>query len=251
MVGVGMEGLAKDVAGIIMTSRFKGEYLGAIRSGDVDRFQQVMEKKTRRTGDYDMGTAMHAQEKEDAIMKLAFEEAMDNHRKLWNAIANEIEANGFRYANVRDMKKAVRDGVFPELKHKSIKEDCFLCEFALYHADDGKCRCSVCPMVDHPYKALPTHCLSDRFNSFCRAYHDKDRHASIRLAKEIAGLPVVNFAYHDRPDRQPKKPEAIDIGALKGIMKEVYDTLMEPGQNDDVRLGAELYMHSLLKKLQN
>ena len=132
-------------------------------------------------------------------MKQTVEEAVANHRKLWNGIIEELETNGIGNRSAYGIKDAVRRKLFPELNNEVVHENCFLCDFVIEEygreGHEATKDCMKCPMV----KWVPFGCLGYRYGIFHNACTDKDVEKAIKYAKEILRLRVVNDMYKESP----------------------------------------------------
>ena len=124
-------------------------------------------------------------------MQMTVEEAVINHRKLWDAIVKELETNGINKRTAIQIKAAVKARVFPELDGICVTDNCFLCDFASQFHEYGERDCTKCPMVD----GEPNGCMDYRYGEFRRACPEDDLETALRLAKEIAAHPVINKLY--------------------------------------------------------
>ena len=115
--------------------------------------------------------------------KLSKEEAIANHRKMWNWIADECLKRGM---------KVTKKDYFSEMGIKEMPLNlCYCCEYAKSITEiaiETGFDCSKCPLIwslideksrcygnDSPYRHFDA--------SFCEEYY-------IRKAREIANLPV-------------------------------------------------------------
>lgn len=126
-------------------------------------------------------------------MEMTVEQAVENHRKLWNGIVSELKTNGLHGRSASVIKSEVMQDLFPELKGKPVKHDCFLCEFVFRQDPYGLNSCKKCPLVD----GEPHGCLGYRYAVFMAACVNDDIDQAIGYADEIAGLPVVNELYRE------------------------------------------------------
>ena len=75
-------------------------------------------------------------------MKLTFDEAIENHRKMWNWIADETE---------KRQKAVTKEEYFKQNKLKSVFCECYCCQYAFDNSEimrrEDKCRdCEICPI---------------------------------------------------------------------------------------------------------
>lgn len=109
-------------------------------------------------------------------MKLTREQAIAEHRKMWNWIADQIERKR-KYLSISGLK----DKYFFMLEMKIIPVDrCFLCQYA--NETNVYCPCDYCPVV------VPEGigCLGGLYYSVSRAETWQEQAA---LARQIANLP--------------------------------------------------------------
>lgn len=107
-------------------------------------------------------------------MELTRKKAIEEHRKMWNWIADKIE-NEKNCENIPLCK-----GEYLKMqKIIGIKYNCFLCEYAMQHSGD----CGSCP-VDYPI--LMGGCLGGLYYDINRVKHWENQAA---LARQIANLP--------------------------------------------------------------
>ena len=118
------------------------------------------------------------------MMKLTREEAIANHRKMWNWIADETE----RWEDC-----ATKSDYFKNLFDLPIPQnECYCCEYAQDIALHSVC--SGCPLLWGSHFAT---CIFDGssenkrglYVQWERACKEKDWQKSARLAREIANLP--------------------------------------------------------------
>lgn len=114
-------------------------------------------------------------------MNLTREQAIAEHRKMWNWIADAIERTE-RVFNI-DMLKDLYLGVFKEMKTYPV-ESCFLCEYSRSEKNK-RCQgttCDYCPVTG----ACDDGCLGGLYYSVSRAETWQNQSA---LARQIANLP--------------------------------------------------------------
>lgn len=72
------------------------------------------------------------------------EEAIKNHRKMWNWIADQIR-NGRKDVTIHDLKITylIEHGYDPDI----IRHKCFCCEYAFQESDDYDDYCESCPLI--------------------------------------------------------------------------------------------------------
>lgn len=116
-------------------------------------------------------------------MELTLEEAVENHRKLWNEIARIIKETGIRKWERVDYLKtqALRNLGMPT----DIKNQCFLCEYANW---DSLTKCQGCPLTPDTVN----YCLGGVFPMFVRLFGTRDSESAYAVAIEIANMPIVN-----------------------------------------------------------
>lgn len=122
-------------------------------------------------------------------MNLEFDEAIENHRKMWNWIADETEKR----------KEVVNKSVyFEENEINRCKFYCFCCQYAIdngYITKYGSKRrdCRLCP-IDWGvelgnYEKHQCSEFNTPYDWWCDAYDLNDWKSSAKYAKEIANLP--------------------------------------------------------------
>lgn len=124
-------------------------------------------------------------------MELTKEQALEEHRKMWNWIADQYE-NG-RVEDIRGMKQEyIEETEYREL----ILHNCFCCEYAVQKRS-GDYRCIDCPVTwetevyrkffpcEHFLSAYQK--LKDESCKFDKC--DVDSELCARFAREIANLP--------------------------------------------------------------
>lgn len=120
-------------------------------------------------------------------MTLAKQEAIENHRKMWNWIADELEkGNGDKYLHIVDIKVEyfVKHNI--KLKNRPFA-NCFCCEYT--GSNNGQFNCGDCPLK-WPNGGT---CFGDGINGlYIRAWDAcvNDNYAeAAKLARQIANLP--------------------------------------------------------------
>lgn len=114
-------------------------------------------------------------------MQLTREQAIAEHRKMWNWIADAIE----RMERVFDIDilKDLYLGVFKKMTTYPI-ESCFLCEYSKSERNK-RCRgitCDYCPVT----RAYGSGCLGGLYHSVNRAETWQEQ---AKIARQIANLP--------------------------------------------------------------
>lgn len=111
-------------------------------------------------------------------MNLTFDEAIENHRKMWNWVADETEKRQ-RIVEKRDYFKEneITEDVF---------ERCFCCEYGGQRAKryEGTAKCYYCPI-----NWLYDDC-EDEKSYYMLWYHCEDWRKTANYARKIANLPV-------------------------------------------------------------
>lgn len=117
-------------------------------------------------------------------------QAIAEHRKMWNWIADQVE-QGIVVHPVYLLKKEYLKGTS---YHKELIANCFLCEYAGVCSDS----CRHCPVI--PESEQGTGCLGGLYrkvlDAASKCYLDdtqKDRQYAVQLCRKIANLP-------ERPD---------------------------------------------------
>lgn len=114
-------------------------------------------------------------------MELTRKQAIAEHRKMWNWIADETLRKGYKVKKKHYLKKHGFGNTF-------ILNDCFCCK---YVSDIATLRdiegdlCSLCP-VDAWDLAEPDECMGGLFHSWL---HSDNFEESAKLARQIANLP--------------------------------------------------------------
>lgn len=107
-------------------------------------------------------------------MNLAREQAIAEHRKMWDWIADEIK-NRKKVFDIHDLKhKYLKINGF-----KYILGGCFLCEYS----ESIREGCSACPLK--PKNGNPE-CLG---GLFWECVHEEDWQEQAKLSRQIANLP--------------------------------------------------------------
>lgn len=114
-------------------------------------------------------------------MNLTREQAIAEHRKMWNWIADQIEI--FKTVFSIDILKDLYLGTFKKVLIHPI-ESCFLCEYARNERNkkDFGTSCDHCPVT----RANGYGCLGGLYYSVCRAETWQEQAS---LARQIANLP--------------------------------------------------------------
>lgn len=109
-------------------------------------------------------------------MKLTFKEAVEQHRKMWNWIADNVEEIKPDYAN--EIKEKYLKEFFP---NELIFCDCFCCKYDMYFENN----CKYCPIV---WKL--NSCANSGYGNFVSAVLGGDCARAAKIAREIANLPA-------------------------------------------------------------
>lgn len=112
-------------------------------------------------------------------MNLTFDEAIENHRKMWNWIADETERR----------KRIVSKGEYFRENNMfcDITNKCYCCEYGVQQTGvvNGTIKCSVCPIN---WEADICEEYGSPYNKWDNTYHDYK--LSAKYARQIANLPV-------------------------------------------------------------
>ena len=111
------------------------------------------------------------------IPKLTKEEAIREHRKMWNWIAEQYEQYGFQ--DIACLKDEYLNTYRPEFL--SMDSECFCCEYVTQQGAE----CTECPVVWGGNKAYI--CTSGEYGRLCCV--KKDKFIAGFLARKIANLP--------------------------------------------------------------
>lgn len=126
-------------------------------------------------------------------MHLTKTQAIAEHRKMWNWIADQVE-QGIVVQPVYLLKKEyLKDTPY----HKELIANCFLCEYAGVCSDS----CRHCPVVHENKNNRAKGCLGGLYDELVyvignKCYLDatqEDRQYAVQLCRKIANLP-------ERPD---------------------------------------------------
>lgn len=120
-------------------------------------------------------------------MKLTREEAIENHRKMWNWIADETEKRKRKVKKIEYFYEHMLDFCFV---------NCYCCQYV--YGDDGDyavlfTKCDLCPIE---WGVKTNDCICDEsclngeslFCKFVNTYSDDYKNAA-KYAREIANLP--------------------------------------------------------------
>lgn len=114
-------------------------------------------------------------------MELTREEAISEHRKMWNLIADEIEKEK-EYQDIEDLKIEYcdREGF------DDIENNCFCCEYT-------NCVCEFCPIkweskVEN-YMCVDKYKEDDYEGIYSICCDEEDWKEQAKLARQIANLP--------------------------------------------------------------
>lgn len=123
-------------------------------------------------------------------MKLSKQQAIKEHRKMWNWIADEIEKTGHEVTKYDYLRQS-------EYAYERIRADCFLCDY-IRNTGDGLC--GHCPLVwykDDDRFVGRTMCIDPKSPYFKYLLHDTKGKTyeewvkeSSKYAREIANLPI-------------------------------------------------------------
>lgn len=127
---------------------------------------------------------------------LTLEQAVENHRKLWNAIAFEIKTSDpFELqaygGSVYNLKEKIFNQTFPEVNYY-VHGFCWLCQYTKDNTKRFHDKCSYCPLMKPEDIINRKECLNGLYNEFLYAFKNDEFDKSRILAEQIANLPVVN-----------------------------------------------------------
>lgn len=115
-------------------------------------------------------------------MELTREEAISEHRKMWNWIADEIEKEK-RYQYIEGLKKEYcdREGYY-------IRNNCFCCEYTY-----TKYICDYCPIEwkseVEDFMCIQKYEEDDDEGLYALCCNERDWEEQAKLARQIANLP--------------------------------------------------------------
>lgn len=122
-------------------------------------------------------------------MKLTFDEAIENHRKMWNWIADETEKR----------KRCIEKlDYFDENNIEYCHSLCFCCQYAKDNSDvvkegKGKKDCRLCPVdwgtIAEEYDKSQCYQHDTLYDSRCKSLSQDDWQSAAKYAREIANLP--------------------------------------------------------------
>ena len=115
------------------------------------------------------------------------ESYVENHRKLWNKMAEILENEekfGPFYIVGKLKNEAARE---LNMDIENIDGGCWLCE---YDKKFGYDNCKFCPLAIRG----GMHCLDDLYGVFCSHLHSRSEETIeiAKIAKKIANLPIIN-----------------------------------------------------------
>lgn len=148
-------------------------------------------------------------------MRWTKQQAVEEHRKMWRWIANELETHSVgelagKYYGLSEMKKEYMNKFIEEHKtNHFVLKCCFCCEYAAQENGDIQTRCIECPVVwpgegEHLYQCdvkggiygsayehygEMIYCCNDLF---CMSWAERaieHKEICINLCKQIAELP--------------------------------------------------------------
>jgi hypothetical protein len=123
-------------------------------------------------------------------MTLTKQEAIENHRKMWNWIADELEkGNGPKYYNVINIKTEyfIKHNIKPENTPKSY---CYCCEYA--KSIKPSLDCGDCPLKwpnTDDSNCLQQFLADGLYIKIRRLFIKKGYKKAAKLARKIANLP--------------------------------------------------------------
>lgn len=116
-------------------------------------------------------------------MELTREQAITEHRKMWNWIADEIE----RLKTVCNINILKFDYLTEsKFKNEAILSWCFLCEYSYKNKDNKDNICELCPVISS-IKGIG--CLNGLYSLVCRSENWQEQ---AKFARQIANLPERN-----------------------------------------------------------
>ena len=110
-------------------------------------------------------------------MKLTFDEAIANHRKMWNWIADETEK---RKESVTKEEYFEKNEILDD-----VECNCYCCEYGTQKTgiSGGFVKCKVCPI---DWKFENCECRNPSYNKWKHSY---EWESSAKYARQIANLP--------------------------------------------------------------
>ena len=119
-------------------------------------------------------------------MKLTKTQAIEEHRKMWNWIADETERRREPVGKYSYLKKYIYTGE-GLTKYGTIKDNCFLCE---YTVNQSYRNCSSCPLDWAVGENKVRYCTESEslFTKWYKAFAVDDWRTCAILAREIANL---------------------------------------------------------------
>lgn len=175
-------------------------------------------------------------------MKLTKEEAIRDHRKMWNWIAIMLKSErykafdytgcGFGYGTtVVFLKQAYLNMI--GLKGE-VYCDCFCCEYAI-HQDNQSCDCESCPVVWQNGE-----CNNSEYKQFTRLpYTPENLPKAVELALKIATLPEKEeLLYTTYEETEKTLPGEKDTRSLEA-WKEYYEKYVDREEFPDFECWLE------------
>ena len=128
-------------------------------------------------------------------MELTKKQAIEEHRKMWNWIADAIKnkedwsvvESCYDWSSlITDLKRHYLLN-YEGQKYKDIRSACFCCEYDSYYDDD---HCRHCPVI----WGSPTGCCCVEYGEYTElvtldGYSDENKEIAYELALDIANLP--------------------------------------------------------------
>lgn len=120
-------------------------------------------------------------------MKLTFEEAIENHRKMWNWIADETE---------KREEIVIKQDYFRENEIDPCIYNCYCCQYAKDNSAHGYRDCKICPIIwrgefNNYYQIRCTALIS-----LYELWHNADNwQSAAKYARQIANLPERREVY--------------------------------------------------------
>lgn len=121
------------------------------------------------------------------MMSLTKKQAITNHRKMWNWIADETER---RKCCVNKWEYFYETG-FPEVKIPFA--NCFCCGYAISQPgeDEDVDYCMFCPVQwNTTHNSIDEKCLSGEYGQWSKAFREGDYKRATKIARKIANLSV-------------------------------------------------------------
>ena len=132
-------------------------------------------------------------------MELTKKQAIEEHRKMWNWIADAIKnkedwpavVSCYNWSSIIVYLKRHYLFNYKGQKYKDIRASCFCCEYDAYYDDDIHLhKCRHCPVI---WRSSTGYCCDD-YGEYTEltslyGYSDENRRKAYKLALKIANLP--------------------------------------------------------------